>query len=374
MNVILITTEGYPEKFSANNSKSEFIAKGLIENGCKVTIVDTLLGTKGENTFKDGVYDNIEYHIFPRKGIKSLWENAKILAKILKSKKQDRDNYVILGMTLYPAFIITTILCIIYGYKRTALFHEWHIGMQNQSLLSKMEAWLKDKTFGWFLNGIFPISHFLYNKAKFFKKSQLFVPIMASYERIVNSYNDNCNFTYCGHSSYLLRNNIILDAFKAVKEKHNEAKLTLVLSGNEKQMKDIREFIKDTHIESIEIKYQISQEELFMLYDNSLGLLIPLDPNSIQDEARFSQKIAEYISSKRPIITNAVGEIPYYFENEKSAMIAEYSAESFSKAMMKLIENKDLANIVGKGGYNVGITSFEYKKVSKNIRNFLGSL
>lgn len=376
MNIILISTEGYPLKFSANNSKSEFIALGLKENGCDVTITDTLLGTKEELSVKSGINNKIEYYIFPRKNIiSSIIINTKMLSKILKSKKQKKDNYAIIGMTFYPAYVITTIICMVYGYKRTALFHEWHIGMNNRSILAKLEAWIKDKTFGYFLNGIFPISHFLFEKAKKFHKPQLFVPVMASYNRNVTLYNSNkYNFTYCGHASYLLRNSIIIDAFRIVKEKYNSAQLTLILFGNEKQMQDVYAFIKSINIESINIKYQISQDELFNIYDTSLALLIPLDPNSIQDKARFSQKIAEYIGSKRPIITNNVGEILYYFKNEESAMIVDYTKEDYSEAMIKLIKNQNLADQIGKKGFKIGINNFEYKKVSQNIISFLSQL
>lgn len=47
MNIVLITSEGYPFQFSTNNSKTEFIARGLKEYGCKVIIANTALGTKG---------------------------------------------------------------------------------------------------------------------------------------------------------------------------------------------------------------------------------------------------------------------------------------------------------------------------------------
>ena len=68
MNVVLITSEGYPFKFSAGNSKAEFIARGLKENGCRVVIVDTALGTKGQMNMQEGISSNgINYYILPRK-------------------------------------------------------------------------------------------------------------------------------------------------------------------------------------------------------------------------------------------------------------------------------------------------------------------
>lgn len=376
MNVVLITSEGYPFKFSAGNSKAEFIARGLKENGCRVVIVDTALGTKGQMNMQEGISSNgINYYILPRKNKWTvIFQNLSSLWRILRKEKQDKDNYVVLGMTFYPAFVLTAILSAILGYKRTALFHEWHISFKRRNAIYKIEAWLKDKTFGYFLNGIFPISHFLLEKGKCFHKPQMLLPIMASYNRENQSYAGECNFTYCCHASYLLRNQLILNAFKIVVEKCPQAKLTLVLSGNEKEMQAVTQFIQKTAMPSIEIKYQIPEEELYRLYDTSLGLLIPLNPDSLQDKARFSQKIAEYIGSKRPMVTNEVGEIPYYFTNGKSALIVEYTDKDFAEAMIELIQNPDMAIHIGYEGYCVGIKNFEYKRNAYKMIDFMQTL
>lgn len=376
MNIVLITSEGYPFQFSANNSKTEFIARGLKENGCKVTVIDTLLGTKGLAHEQAGISQKgIHYYLLPRKGkLSTIFKNLFKLWRILKKEKQAKDNYVILGMTLYPAFVLTTILCVIQGYKRIVLFHEWHIGCKQPNFIYKIEAWLKDKTFGYLLNGIFPISHFLLEKGRRFHKPQMILPIMGSYDREVHPYIGKYNFTYCGHAYYLLRNHLILDAFKIVIDKYSQAKLTLVLFGNEKQMREVRQFIQEATIPSIEIKNQISEKELYKLYDTSLSLLIPLDPSSLQDKARFSQKIAEYIGSKRPIITNNVGEIPYYFTNEKSALIVDYTPEAFAEGMIKLIKNPQKADLIGIKGIEVGKIYFDYKKIGEKIIEFMHNL
>lgn len=376
MNIILIVSEGYPQQFSANNAKAEFIARGLKYHGCTVTMIDVPLGTKGIKEQIKGVSDkDIKYYIFPRKKqISTFFRNLFSIWKILKSEKQIKDNFVILGMTLYPAFIVTTIISSILGYKRTVLFHEWHIGMQHKKLLLKMEAWIKDRTFGYFVNGIFPISHFLYTKSMHFYKPQILLPIMASYDRVNYNYIQSYNFTYCGHAAYIIRNNLVLEAYQKVISTHPLTKLTLVLFGTDSQISDVRNMINKNRLTSVRIISQIPQDELYKLYDNSLGLLIPLDPNNLQDKARFSQKIAEYIGSRRPIITNSAGEIPYYFKNNENAIIVDYNASSFANGMIKLIENPDIANKIGQKGYILGCKAFEYKKNAERIINFLKTI
>lgn len=46
-NVVIMVSEGYPLRFSANNTKSRYLALGLREAGCKVALCDSVFGTKG---------------------------------------------------------------------------------------------------------------------------------------------------------------------------------------------------------------------------------------------------------------------------------------------------------------------------------------
>ena len=139
-------------------------------------------------------------------------------------------------------------------------------------------------------------------------------------------------------------------------------------------MDTMYQLIKNINIKNIEIKTQIPQEELYRIYDESLGLLIPLDPNSLQDKARFSQKIAEYVGSKRPLITNNVGEISHYFIHQETAEIISYDVNGFYKGMKELINNHSLADKIGEKGFEVGEKYFNYKTISDSIQSFLKTI
>lgn len=377
MNVVLIVSEGYPIKFSANNSKCEFIAMGLQNKGCKVTMIDNPFGTKGNHKLQKGVSNNnINYYILPRNGKYTvLLKNIPLLWKILKAEKDEKDNFAIIGLDLYPAFLVIVLITSLLGYKRTALFHEWDIGYPYQSQLYRIEAWIKDKTFGYFLNGIFPISHFLQSKSIQFHKPMLILPILSAYNRNTSQCYERTHFTFCGHVEYLLRNDIILKAFATVHQTNSKIKLILILVGPQKQFEIFKQVLHKFAIEeTVIIKKQIPQDELYKIYDESIGLLIPLDPNNIRDEARFSQKIAEYIGSKRPIITNPVGEIPHYFTNKKSAVITNYSEISFAEAMLYLINNPNEADRIGLEGFVTGKKFFDFNANGEKIMNFLSRI
>lgn len=378
MNVVIMVSDGYPFKFTANNSKGEFIALGMKEAGCTVTMIDNMHGTKGILSIQKGVSPHgIPYIIFPRIGkYTAFLRNIPYLWSTLKALKQKKNkNHLIMGMMDYPLFIIVAFMGIILGYKRSTLFHEWHIGIKHTNHFWKIEAYLKDKTFGYFLNAIFPIGHYLQQKALKFQKPMLLVPVLASFERKIDNHTKKNHFTFCGHATYLIRNQIVLDAFEKVIKTHPSIKLILILVGTETQKGEIKKILHNKNIaNSVDIKSKIPQDELYSIYDSSLGLLIPLDPNSLQDKARFSQKIAEYTASHRPIITSNVGEIPYYFKNNESAIIVPFTPEGYAKGMLSLIENINNSEVIGENGYKVGLHYFNYKKVGKQIKKFISNL
>lgn len=377
MNVVFITSIGYPIQLSANAIKTELVALGLKDAGCKVSIIDYPRGTLGVNRIIEGISDNgLKYILLPQQSmIKCLFSNLRVIKKALKENKENKDNFAVIGVTYYHMFIALNLLCRLLGYKRVSLFHEWTQSFSRMSFPKKIEAFLNDNTFGYFLNGIFPISHFLEEKSKKFKKPTYMLPILSKYNRMVNTQSVKKHFTYCASIPYLIRNQILLQSFSIVHNKYPDISLELILNGNETDFKKIDEILVKYNIKDVtKIKIKIPQSELYEIYDTSIGLIVPLDPHNIQDVSRFSQKIAEYVESKRPIITSNVGEIPYYFKHNESAMIADYTAEDYAKCMIELIENPQKADAIGVNGYNIGNTHFNNTKHGINIKRFLKNL
>lgn len=371
MNVVIITTNGYPDQFSADNSKAEFIALGLIQQGCKVTIIDTPYGSNGQKTTKSSISPaGIPYIQLPEKR-NIINNNLKKYEEILLEKRiAGEENIVILGTFFITMFYQLSLISKKCGYKRSYVFHEWNIATKHTNLLALAEDYVFTYSLGLMVDSFLPISHYLEEKCKKFGKPQMILPVMATYERAKAKTILN-HFTFCADALYILRNLLIIEAFQKVIISYPTTTLNLVLSGNQKNIEELKNLISEKKLENnITIKSKLQQEDLFQLYDTSIGLLIPLDPNSIPDKARFSQKIAEYIGSHRPIITNNVGEIPYYFEKDKSAVIVDYSIEGFAKGMMSLIENPSMADFIGENGFNIGKEYFDCIKNGKRIFDF----
>lgn len=379
-NVIVMVSDGYPIKFSANNTKGEFIAMGLKEAGCRVAMLDEIYGTKGLTECKIGISDSgIDYLLMPRIGrLTAPLHTIPMIWKYLCNRKvKGGQNHIIIGMKKYPLYIIICFMACLQGYSRSSLFHEWHIQMGYKKARMFSEPWWKDMTFGYLLNCIFPIGHFLEEKAKMFKKPMMTVPVMGGYERKPFIPEFRNTFTYCCGAGYLLHNTLVLDAFRKliVEDSLRDLKLLLVLVGNAEDIKSVRKMIEMYHLNGhVIIKSQLSQADLYRSFDESIGLLIPLDPDSLQDVARFSQKIAEYVASKRPIITSDVGEIPYYFKDKESAVIVPFSVEGYYEGMKMLADDPAIADKIGEEGYEIGCQFFDYKAVGNKMKELLESL
>lgn len=379
MNIVLLDiTDNYPVSFSANNSKAEFIARGLLENGCQVHIINNLKGEEDIKEVKSEISQyGIHYITFPHAdGFKGWIQNYKMRVEILKKYRINGINGAIIGMKYYHIFLINTLLTKRLGYKSTSLFHEWHISFNHKNLVRKIEAWLKDKTFGYLINGVLPISEFLIEKSKIFKKQILKLPVLADFNN--NPGKDRSHpdcFVYCAHADYIRIIEFIIDSYSIAMNKGLENELVLVLHGKESSINKIRTKVEERKLsDKIKVKSKLSNAELSALYKSAIGLLIPLDPESLQDKARFSQKIAEYLTSARPIITSNTGEISYYFRNEKNAVIINFTPEAYANAMVMLANNLELAEKIGRSGWELGSKYFDYKKNADRIAKFIEAL
>lgn len=376
MNIVFFITDNFPYKLNAPNIKAEYMALGFKACGCKVTIADSLVGQDDIEVVDGGFSEkDIQYYRFPRRMRHTLSpiRNFSNVTKVLRSAKEDEDNFAVITPEIVPYYYYLSHICHREGYKVVVQYHEYTTSFPVGGLLGYSYR-MMDEVLGKPVDGILPISHFLMNHAAKFKKPQLILPIVADFSRKIAPYCGLNIFTFCGSSEYLLRYTLFIDAFVHVIKKYPDAILKLVVFGKESQIEAIQQLLCYKNIDQNATIYtQIPQETLYEMYDTSLGLLIPLDPDNLQDKARFSQKIAEYIGSKRPIITNAVGEIPYYFD-KNSAVIVDYSVEGFAEGMEMLITDKERATLIGKAGYQVGVDNFNYIKNAQKMIRFLKTL
>lgn len=104
----------------------------------------------------------------------------------------------------------------------------------------------------------------------------------------------------------------------------------------------------------------LTRPELLDLYARAHALLIPLFDDQ-QSRARFPTKIGEYLAAARPVVTNAVGEIPRFFTDGVDAVFCPPGdVVAFGRAIADLLSDPARAALIGRRGRRVAETRFHY--------------
>ena len=382
-NVIFLgCTQNYNYQFSAANTKVEFLARGLSELGDECVIHNGVVGTYvvEHKEIKNvvGIGDVITYHKKGHQLVSWLFNFPELIKDLKSRRKKGFCNCVVLETPDYHIFLIYVLLARLLKYKIIVISHEWGPTVSSLHPLRKPLAYLFSSTFGCFVDGILPISEFIISKIRHFKKPYIKIPVAAEYNKIEYYRNngDGEYFLYCVYAAYKRVILQVIDAYVKYKiNGENNVKLVLVLSGSPDQIAVIENYIKTVDCgNDIVIKSKVPFKKLHELYAKALALIIPLDPCSMQDKARFSQKIAEYLSSGSPIISNSVGEIKYYFKDGENIILCDYSVDGFVNAFTWVTTHKNDATRIGVNGFNLGKREFDYRELGKRLHKFILTL
>lgn len=260
----------------------------------------------------------------------------------------------------------------IFGFKLITHYVEYRSSFKSRSnIFKKLNDRLFDKYFMNFVDGVIPISEFLINRIKQNNKDLpiLKIPPIVDFSLFKgNKNNIQCKyFLYVGSTGYLKSIEIILDSFELITD--DSYFLYLMLSGNKESI--LKKIKKHNKKELIKVFSDLDYTDLINYYNNACALLIPLS-ESIQDRARFPQKISEYLASGNPIISTNFGEIRYYFKDMDNALIAsDYKASSIADKMDFVIHNPDESIEIGRNGYKTGLKYFECKSYGSRFMKFV---
>lgn len=184
----------------------------------------------------------------------------------------------------------------------------------------------------------------------------------------VNPFNPDYKYVmFCGSVEYKEVVDLIIDSYNnsKIKETH---KLLLVLRGSDAEIRKIK-----TQNSHFVIKTNLSYTDLIAHYKGAKALLIPLR-DSVRDIARFPNKVCEYCAAATIVITTNNGEMKYLFEDNKNAFVAaEFSVESFSQSLDKLLDCKDYSEL-GKKSYALGLELFNIEAYRESTKSFIESV
>lgn len=172
---------------------------------------------------------------------------------------------------------------------------------------------------------------------------------------------------FCGSVEYRKVVDLIIDSYNCSKIQETH-KLLLVLRGGEGEILEIKN--RNPHVV---VKTKLSYVDLIAHYKGASALLIPLR-DSIRDIARFPNKVCEYCAAETIVITTKNGEMKYLFEDNKNAFVSEeFSVDSFTKSLDKLLDCKDYSKI-GKESLSLGLKHFNIEAYRESTKCFIESV
>lgn len=380
MNVVFLgCTLNYGKAFNASNTKVKLIADGLISAGAKCYIHDGLLGDGNLTQDEEIAIDGITCTRFKRRGAVGIGEmrNYKLLKQyLINHKAKNTENIGIVEFPMLHTYFLYCIALRELGYKIIAISHEWGTTMNPASNVQKLSNDLYTYSFGYIVDGILPISEYIIEKIRHFKKPYFKVPALANFNDFdgVKAENDKHYFLYCASAKYYRIVTWIIDAYASYLKMGGGFFLIMVLSGTQTDIDAAQNYLNDVGIsEMCTIKTKLEYYNLQQHYKGASALLIPLDPNFLQDTARFPQKIAEYTASQSPIITSNIGEVKHYFDNS-TAIISKYNLMAYAEKMLWTELNPAKAKEIAINAYELGRIYFDCMQNGVKLYNFLKSI
>lgn len=263
------------------------------------------------------------------------------------------------------------------GFKIIAHYVEYRTEFKGDNAWERLANRLFDKYFMRLVDAVLPISEFLIQhlKSKNYTEPYLKVPplVDSSKFRTSQSSDGPRYFFYVGTAAYLPAIEFILEAFDKLDS--NDFELHLLVNGDASDLQKLETSVgKRAQKRRIKHFSNLSFEALIDKYASASALLIALT-DSVQDTARFPQKIAEYLASGNPVITTRNGEVPNYLKDGDSALVAtRYDVQEFSDKMNFLIQNQEACKQIGMRGREIGLQFFDTRSYSTQLRELVDQL
>jgi glycosyltransferase involved in cell wall biosynthesis len=98
-------------------------------------------------------------------------------------------------------------------------------------------------------------------------------------------------------------------------------------------------------------------------------------PNNQQSEHCFPTKIAEYLSTGKPVLTTSTGSIPQYLTDKKDSFLTEPNdPDRLAQTLSDIFADYGKAQIVGQNGRKLAQNEFDYTTQVDRIITFFEEL
>lgn len=231
------------------------------------------------------------------------------------------------------------------------------------------------------VDAVIPISNYIDNEIRKIAKDKnkripsFLIPIIIDIDqhqflpkrKIHNPY-----LLYSGYMGYIEIAKLVIDTLVELNNRGFNIPLIFTGSGPQKFFGLIKQYASEKNIlHKIEFTGLVEEYKLYKLMGEALGLLAPL-PDNLLTKARFSTKLGYYLISGTPVITNAVGDVELYLQDENNAYIAkDFNKYDFAAKIEQIITNPIKAEEVGRNGQKVAMNKFHYSEACRGFNSFL---
>jgi glycosyltransferase involved in cell wall biosynthesis len=367
----------------AQVQRQALLAKAVLLEGFEVTVLCRYgIYSEKEGVAWKGIYEGINYIYCSGTSVKPERFIKRNLLKISGLLNEIRYFRMYSGSNQLAGILITTnnfynilFYCILGKIFRVkTIVDNVEYWSSNKSIrgLDRFDKYLYDKFYYIFTDKIICISDFLIKKVGNYNKDGklIKIPAITDFDRFLpvrdsSEFVEGKYFLFCGSDNYFEVIDFVVSSFEMLISDNTQ--LILVTKRTEKLLNRIARSNKKN---KILIMSGIPYDDLVVLYKNSEGLIIPMRDTD-QDKARFPHKISEYCASCRPIITNRVGEIVNYFNEENAYLCEGFDEKEYAGAMQKIISDPAKADRIALKSYQTGLISFNYRSYSKQLINLL---
>lgn len=378
MKIVFVGLSGVPYAGRACDSRLANTANLLAEN-CTVEILNRYSSLAKESLSGIELSNKVVCTeiIKPKKtkGIYSLLRYLLSLLKepfaILKSHRKEKIDWLHLYTGHYIDFVMYRMIAKLIGAKIVYEYVEYRSEKPAKGLYHKINNYLCDFHGAKLWDGCIAISDFLKDAALKVNPKLPIVKVTPIGDFELFDTNNNCidiseeYIMFCGHAGYFDVVKFIIDSYNSSRIRKTK-KLLLVLSGNQSHIARVRDYDKNCIIKS-----KLPYDELIALYKHAFALMIPLR-DTIEDIARFPNKICEYTAAHGLIITTNIGEMQYYFRNGENAVVAdECTVSSIAQRLDEVSSGMYDLGVIKENAYATGLDNFSMEAYTDNLYVFL---
>ena len=401
MKIIIFACADFPEG-PATTSRIRLLSRILIAAGHDVSLAIFNANARKqipENRQTNGSFESVRYRYLSARTVRPESFTGKLsdtLKGIVTSVwyLRDKKKHGLVDAVLFytpgiyrslPSFLLARLygiptiieLCEIFSFDKRKR------GLHNR--IKRIGAGISDRTMPGMSSGVLAISTRIIDyltKQGVDNRRIMHLPILVDHDRFALSsasiVQDLLGKRYFLNSGALDEKegiDFILTAFSSICDSHE--RIYLAITGTpEKQRKfQVIEMAKRLQIEDkIIFTGFLSSDQLSWAYQNAVALLC-CRSNTPFANYGFPTKLAEYLSSGRPVITNEVGDMLFYLKGGVNAFISRAEdSNSIAEQMAKILDNPASATLVGLNGRKVAAEYFDYKIFVHPLDKFLSSV